>query len=427
MQTTFYTRRLWFTVAVCIYLVLLCACASMSKSECLSADWHRIGVQDGARGYGSSRVNQHAKACSKHGVIPDRAAWENGRLQGIRIYCRAENGFTVGRRNRGYQGVCPPELEPAFMAAFNAGKHIYDLESENSDMADRRRENQATIRQLRQTLRHIAQQTRDMEFALKNSNNSQRMRKQSLRDIRQLNDYQSWYEQELFNWDRSLRMMDGILAASSRVIEDMDSIRQVRAGDTERLYRQRRRFSRLQDELDRALVKIRDADRRLETDLIAMAERKKQARPKPRRQTAKLSIRADARIPGYIELSVSGYNADGDELFDDQLRWRGKGAGFVTQSLFIPAATKTLRFTVANKHASQRQNQRHGSMLIDYFLINQKRYEAENWNQSSGADNRHDGCERRKLRRSQIVATCQHEGDYLQYHLSHDAPRKRRH
>ena len=54
----------------------LSGCASLSKSECLSADWEDIGIRDGANGQPEEYLIQHAKACSKVHVVPDR-----GRLQ----------------------------------------------------------------------------------------------------------------------------------------------------------------------------------------------------------------------------------------------------------------------------------------------------------------------------------------------------------
>ena len=59
-------------------LVLLAAlggCASLSKNECLNANWEDIGIRDGANGRPEEYLIQHSKACAKVGVTPDRGAW----------------------------------------------------------------------------------------------------------------------------------------------------------------------------------------------------------------------------------------------------------------------------------------------------------------------------------------------------------------
>ena len=64
----------------------LFGCASMNKAECLVSDWQMIGYEDGARGYGSQHLARHRKACAKHGVAPDLAAYQQGRSEGL---CRS--------------------------------------------------------------------------------------------------------------------------------------------------------------------------------------------------------------------------------------------------------------------------------------------------------------------------------------------------
>ncbi len=56
--------------------VLLGSCATMSKEECVAADWRVVGETDGAAGYDpQSRFAAHAKSCEKAGVVPDQSLW----------------------------------------------------------------------------------------------------------------------------------------------------------------------------------------------------------------------------------------------------------------------------------------------------------------------------------------------------------------
>jgi len=104
-------------------------CAGMSGDECITSDWAAIGYEDGARGYTTDRISQRRKACAKHGVTPDFAAYQRGREQGLVEYCQPGRGFDVGSNGGRYTGVCSVDLEADFLDAYNAGYHLYTLRS----------------------------------------------------------------------------------------------------------------------------------------------------------------------------------------------------------------------------------------------------------------------------------------------------------
>jgi len=123
-------------VLVGICSLALSGCASMNKSECLTSDWQMIGFEDGVRGSGSQRLTKHRKACAKHGIVPDLAAYQRGRSQGLQEYCQPTKGFALGRSGASYAGACPAELEAGFLDAYNAGHHLWQLKTSVSS-ADR--------------------------------------------------------------------------------------------------------------------------------------------------------------------------------------------------------------------------------------------------------------------------------------------------
>jgi len=104
-------------------------CAGMSGDECITSDWAAIGYEDGARGYTTDRISQRRKACAKHGVTPDFAAYQRGREQGLVEFCQPGRGFDVGSNGGRYTGVCSVDLEADFLDAYNAGYHLYTLRS----------------------------------------------------------------------------------------------------------------------------------------------------------------------------------------------------------------------------------------------------------------------------------------------------------
>ena len=48
--------------------LLTFSCATMSKEQCTLGDWKGTGLTDGENGYPRTRLADHQKACSEHGV-----------------------------------------------------------------------------------------------------------------------------------------------------------------------------------------------------------------------------------------------------------------------------------------------------------------------------------------------------------------------
>ncbi len=117
------------TVWIALVIAGLGGCATMSGDECMTSDWAAIGFEDGARGYTSDRLGRYRKACAKHGVTPDFAAYQNGREQGLVEYCQPGRGFDIGSNGGSYHGVCNVHLEGDFLDAYNAGRQLYTLRS----------------------------------------------------------------------------------------------------------------------------------------------------------------------------------------------------------------------------------------------------------------------------------------------------------
>ncbi len=121
-------RRLTMIGLTCAAIALQ-GCATMNESECLLSDWRAIGYEDGSRGAAPDYVANHRKACAKHGVALDMDSYRQGWSEGLRVYCQPQNGFNVGSRGASYNGTCPSDLEPAFAEAYQAGRHLHQLQS----------------------------------------------------------------------------------------------------------------------------------------------------------------------------------------------------------------------------------------------------------------------------------------------------------
>ena len=111
-----------------ITLSLLASCASMDKSECLTADWRTIGFEDGAKGKNETAISEYRKDCAEHGVTPDLTAYRKGHREGTERYCTTRNGFAVGKSGNSYQNSCAADLEPDFLTGYRDGQQLYSLQ-----------------------------------------------------------------------------------------------------------------------------------------------------------------------------------------------------------------------------------------------------------------------------------------------------------
>lgn len=116
-------------VSLPVMLAALAGCAGMSEQACLTSDWRTVGFEDGTLGRSVGTIGSYRQQCAEHGVTPDLDAYRAGHAEGVQVYCRAAHGFEVGRSGAAYQGVCPSGLEADFVAAYNTGRHLYELES----------------------------------------------------------------------------------------------------------------------------------------------------------------------------------------------------------------------------------------------------------------------------------------------------------
>lgn len=119
--------RLVLAASSCLALA---GCASMSKSECLYADWRAVGYEDGAAGAPATAVAARRQACARAGVTPNMGEYLAGRDVGLQEYCTAANGFSVGESGGAYSGVCGQHEEQAFLEQYRAGAHLYRLRDE---------------------------------------------------------------------------------------------------------------------------------------------------------------------------------------------------------------------------------------------------------------------------------------------------------
>jgi len=125
--------------------LLLTGCATLSREQCQRGDWFGLGITDGQNGQPASRLDQHARACSEHGIHVDNQQSLNGRAQGLQDYCQIENAFDSGLEGRRYQQVCPPSIDAAFERYNRAAYEVYQIRKELEQVDDRIRDNERRL------------------------------------------------------------------------------------------------------------------------------------------------------------------------------------------------------------------------------------------------------------------------------------------
>lgn len=142
--------------ALGVFVWLVAGCSGMSEQACVTADWRTVGFEDGSLGRSEATIGRYRQQCADHGVAPDLDSYRAGHADGVRVYCRESNGFAVGHSGANYQGVCPADLEAAFVAEYNVGRRLHELESALASVDSRIASNYRAQENIKQELTEIA-------------------------------------------------------------------------------------------------------------------------------------------------------------------------------------------------------------------------------------------------------------------------------
>lgn len=122
--------RVWALLAACVALIGLASCNSMSKEECVAADWKVIGDADGSAGHDpQERFAAHVKSCARIKIVPDQTTWFAGYQTGLKRYCTPLNGLSRGEAGDTYYNVCPVETATGFLRGYSLGQKAHQWRS----------------------------------------------------------------------------------------------------------------------------------------------------------------------------------------------------------------------------------------------------------------------------------------------------------
>jgi hypothetical protein len=135
------TSRTAALLAGGIAALALAGCATMSEQDCRSADWEAVGREDGVAGAKPDQLEGHRKACARHGVEPQEAAWRAGYAAGLEEFCTAKGGYLAGRDVHGHRDACAGKpREAAFLEAFRRGQEIHAMRRDLAELRQRARD-----------------------------------------------------------------------------------------------------------------------------------------------------------------------------------------------------------------------------------------------------------------------------------------------
>ena len=183
-------------ITILFGLILISGCASMSADECRFADWRTVGYEDGRTG-STGRLGDHSKACAKVAITPDLDQYELGRAEGLRQYCVPAKGYETGSNGRSYNGVCPADLEPAFVEALEDGRVMHRFEKAVSDL-------QSEINDIERDLDDDEDDIRDLERELVENDGDAKSRQELLDQIKQITRDAESHRISLVEIDRDL-------------------------------------------------------------------------------------------------------------------------------------------------------------------------------------------------------------------------------
>jgi hypothetical protein len=177
----------------------------MSKNECLTVDWRTVGYEDGAAGRSGNAIGRYRAACADYGVAPNLDAYQTGRSEGLREYCRPETGFRVGESGGEYAGLCPADLAPAFTAAYESGRELHRREYHARNAA-------ARLESATREVASIEQQLTSLAFAVIDPQATGEQRAHAIVETRQLAERHERLQAEVPELERDVQQAEQELA-----------------------------------------------------------------------------------------------------------------------------------------------------------------------------------------------------------------------
>ncbi len=154
---------------------LLSGCQTMSLGECQTADWNKLGQQDGNAGR-TDNIGDRVDSCRKNAVIVTAnhiQAYRLGYAQGLGYYCQPQRILDDALAGRNHVSVCPLVMQNNVYPFAQAGQRIYQanqrmdqLQSEQNALSSELRDKKTTENRNKEIRRRQYQLTNELEDAV---------------------------------------------------------------------------------------------------------------------------------------------------------------------------------------------------------------------------------------------------------------------
>ena len=160
-------------------LILLGGCQTMTAGECQTADWLKIGQQDGNAGQ-EDMLGKRLDSCNANKVaVPMSAtpAYRQGYADGLRYYCLPKRIQDDAVNGRDHVYVCPLAVQPSLRPALQAGMRVYQdkqqisqLNNEHDSLTNELKDpktSDSRARDIRRRLHHLRGELEDANYELR--------------------------------------------------------------------------------------------------------------------------------------------------------------------------------------------------------------------------------------------------------------------
>lgn len=162
-------------VSMMLSCLTVSGCQVMSVGECQTADWFKIGQQDGNAGQ-ADIIGKRVDSCreQKVDIAPNSVgAYRSGYAQGVRNYCQPNRILDDAIVGRDRVDVCPLEIQnglrpfaQAGMRVYSANQRIDQINSEQSRLSTELQQKQITEKRAWEIKRQQRQLLRDLDNAV---------------------------------------------------------------------------------------------------------------------------------------------------------------------------------------------------------------------------------------------------------------------
>lgn len=206
MVKTFKSYKIFLMMVIGVQALffLLSGCATMKKDECLTVSWYEMGFEDGIKGYATSRIAKHRKACAKYGITADLDQYLKGHAKGVLQYCTGHQGYLQGLSGRQFNEICRGSAGQEFLQGYDTGRKIYLFEREIED-------EKHEIKSFEREILDIESSLKQMKSALAEDCRNPAKCDETLHEIQRLENRKSRLERKIRSKETGIEMMNNTL------------------------------------------------------------------------------------------------------------------------------------------------------------------------------------------------------------------------